>query len=444
MQKDLRIPASRGILKLALRKHAFFLISALLCLIAIPICALGQETANSAADSKTPAYDPDVFISPSATNNQLREDLEPKESFFDKNLLKPLDEWKKKFHEKTGLKIGADYNALYFIATDSPGDDRSSSNVARLYGSWELVGRGTPDTGSLVYKIEYRSAFTDVAPTDFGSELGYAGLLQSTFSDQGFRTTNLYWRQSLFNSQVVSYIGFLDVTDYVDVYALASPWTSFGNLVFATGSGTIGGLPDGALGAMVSAWITDNIYAIGGLADANADPTDVFEGFETFSNDFETFTSVEMGWTAGKERAFLENIHLTLWHIDEREEAGTPDGWGISFSATTTINDKWLPFLRGGWAEDGGSILEASLGGGFGYMIEPNGDVVGVGLNWGRPNSDTFGEDLDDQFSSEVFYRWQVAQSLQMTPSIQLLTNPALNPDEDFIAVLGLRARVVF
>lgn len=59
-------------------------------------------------------------------------------------------------------------------------------------------------------------------------------------------------------------------------------------------------------------------------------------------------------------------------------------------------------FPRGGWAEDGGSILEASVSAGSGYQRERGDDVLGVGLNWGRPNRDTFGQALDDQFTAEA------------------------------------------
>ena len=59
--------------------------------------------------------------------------------------------------------------------------------------------------------------------------------------------------------------------------------------------------------------------------------------------------------------------------------------------------------------------------------------------NWGRPNHDTFGPGLSDQFGLEIFYRAQVTDNLRVTPSIQLLANPALYPAEDLIAVLGLR-----
>lgn len=426
------------------KKHIVLPISAFLCLGLMPSNLCAQETASNIIDKKAKVSTRNHISGPDAVENLLRDSSEAKQAVLDKNFFEALDDWKKKLYDQTGLKIGGDYNALYFGATDSLGNDESSSGVLRLYGSWELTGRGTADTGSLVYKIEQRHSYGDVAPTDFGFEVGYVGLLQSVFSDQGFRTTNLYWRQSFLNSRLVTYLGFMDVTDYVDVYALASPWTSFSNLVFATGSATIGGLPDGSLGAMVAYWATDNIYIIGGVADANADPTEVFSGFDTFFSDFETFKSVGVVWTTGKEKIFMDNIQLTLWQIDEKKDAGTPDGWGVSFSATTTVDDKLMPFIRGGWSEDGGSILEASISTGIGYLREPGGDMFGVGLNWGRPNHNTFGANLDDQYTSEAFYRWQVAQHLQVTPSIQLLINPAMNPNEDLVTVFGLRARMTF
>jgi hypothetical protein len=70
--------------------------------------------------------------------------------------------------------------------------------------------------------------------------------------------------------------------------------------------------------------------------------------------------------------------------------------------------------------------------------------LFGVGFNWGRPNEDTFGLKLEDQYTAEVFYRWDVMKGVQLTPSLQLMADPALNQEDDLIYVLGLRARVVF
>jgi hypothetical protein len=45
-----------------------------------------------------------------------------------------------------------------------------------------------------------------------------------------------------------------------------------------------------------------------------------------------------------------------------------------------------------------------------------------------------------EQYSVELFYRVQLTQEFQVTPSVQFIVDPAFNLEEDTIAVLGLRA----
>ncbi|MBW2177211.1 MAG: carbohydrate porin, partial [Deltaproteobacteria bacterium] len=49
---------------------------------------------------------------------------------------------------------------------------------------------------------------------------------------------------------------------------------------------------------------------------------------------------------------------------------------------------------------------------------------------------------LRDQYTAELFYRWQLAPQFAITPDLQWLQNPAKNPDEDQIWVLGMRMRL--
>jgi porin len=65
-------------------------------------------------------------------------------------------------------------------------------------------------------------------------------------------------------------------------------------------------------------------------------------------------------------------------------------------------------------------------------------------LNWGRPNRELFGADARDQYTVEAYYRLQVAEHLAITPDIQLIKDPALETDEDYVWIAGLRARFAF
>ena len=411
--------------------------------------ATAQQTTAGQTGAVQPKFESGTrtapqFGGPDQVDNQIAEDEASVSRVVEERLLEPWFQWKKGIQEEHGLSFGVDYTTALLTADDSPAgaEDSATGGMVRFFGSWELAGRESGNTGAFVWKMEHRHKYSTIAPSAFGFNLGYAGIIEPPFSDQEFRWTNLYWRQRLLEGRVAMLGGFLDATDYVDVYALGSPWTGFLNFAFSTGTLTIPVPNDAALGAAAGAMLTDSIFFIGGIVDRNGDPRAPLEGFDTFFDESEYFTSMEVGWTPSHDRIYLDNVHVTCWHADERETAGEPRGWGLNLSVTRYLDNKWLPFLRAGYAEDGGSLMQKSVSAGFGYQPVPKGDLLGIGFNWGEPNEDTFGTGLRDQYTGEMFYRWQLTPQLAVTPDVQYLINPALNPLEDGIWVFGLRARL--
>ena len=384
------------------------------------------------------------FGGPSSVTGMLNKDRENKAAIPAKvDLLDEYFGFKKRVEESYGFAFGFDYNALYQAATESLGEDTAAGGVFRLFGNWTLVGRGTKNMGTLVYKVENRHRLgTDIVPKELGFETGYVGLTAVPFSDIGWALTNLYWDQQLLDNRVAFVAGVVDTTDYVDVYGLFNPWTDFSNLAYSTDP-TISA-PNQGLGAAVRVMATENFYILGGIADANGDPTDPGNSINSFFSQAEFFTHIEVGWIASWERRFTDNIHLTAWHVDEREQAQVPNGWGVAFSFSRLFADKWEPFFRAGYAEDGGALWERSVSVGLGYHTRKESDVLGFGFNWSRPSSETFGPGLDDQYTAEIFYRFQLLKILTITPDVQLVFNPALNPDKDMIAIFGIRGRISF
>jgi porin len=98
----------------------------------------------------------------------------------------------------------------------------------------------------------------------------------------------------------------------------------------------------------------------------------------------------------------------------------------------------WMAWLRLGWSDGAAPIYNETVGIGFGRLIRQWSDVFGFGINWGDPPD----ESLRDQWTAEVFYRLQLSQNLQLTPSIQYLKDPALNPEHSSVWVAGLRMRL--
>jgi porin len=382
------------------------------------------------------------FGGPDQVERQLEEDDEPKQPFFELGFIQPYFDFKSNLKENSGLGFGVDYSAVFLGANESLDLKKASSGMIRLFGSWELVNRGSKNSGALIFKVEHRHRYGTIAPKAFGFNLGYVGLEEPPFNDDNLRWTNFYWRQRLADGKIAIMAGLLDATDYVDVYALASPWLHFMNFAFSTGSQTIYIPNDAALGIAVGLYLTDNIYAIAGISDAGSDPTDPISNFESFFKNNDYFKNVEVGWVTSKDRHFFDNIHLTYWHSDGSDVTASLPGWGIAFSGTYFIDNKWLPFLRGGYAKDGGTLLQKSLTAGVGYLPVQGGNLLGAAIGWGEINETTWASGLDDQITMEVFYRIQLSTRLALTPDLQYVINPALNPDASSIIVWGIRGRM--
>ena len=412
-------------------------------LIALLVLIIQPTIVQSAENNENPTVV--QFGGPNSVPGQMADDRRLEDALTDVTLPQGYTEWKENLRKENALDFTVDYNATTITASNTINDeDFFAGGVIRLFGQWDLVGRDTANKGSFIFKIENRHGYTDIAPNGAKDEIGYVGLISPTFNDTGTRLTNLYWKQHLNEGNIEITAGFIDVTDQVDVYALASPWTGFTNFVFATGSATLVPPDDATLGAYFSAMLSEKVYVMAGFADSNSDSTDPFNGFDTFFNDHEFFTSVELGLVTSRDRFYLDNTHITLWHSDEREAANVPSGSGVSFSYAHSYNEKWMPFLRGGYADDGGTLLQKSLSTGLGYHWGKNNSLFGLGLNWGQPNEDTFGPGLDDQYVVELFSRLQIMKNFQLTPDIQYIKNPALNPTADDSWMFALRGRIIF
>jgi len=261
----------------------------------------------------------------------------------------------------TGLSYGFD-NFTQYLGTDSdesPSD--AASNVFRFYGTWTVTGRGTPDSGVLIFKIEDRSAIGNkISPQALGPSLGYAGLFSTTFSDAGGVLTNFYWRQQFTGGRGAFIVGQVDPSDYISVNSIASPWTGFTNLAFEQ-QPTVA-IPSQGLGGAVLWRLDDNWGLLAGLTDANGDPSDPFESAKNLFNEGELFKHIAVGWAPDWGDRYDQTVQLTLWQVDERKEAGVEEGHGVAFLASTRINNhqQLAPFRAHGLRQ-GRRFAERSL-----------------------------------------------------------------------------------
>jgi porin len=170
-------------------------------------------------------------------------------------------------------------------------------------------------------------------------------------------------------------------------------------------------------------------------------------GFDTY--DDELFTIFEVGFDTGLLPRVpggppQGHVHVSLWHQDEREDAGIDDGWGIGVSAVQRFG-RFTPFARYGYADTevgGPTSVKHMVNAGLviDEIFGQANDRIGVGYTW----SDPIDRRLDDQGVIDAYYRVQVTPEIQIGPTLEIIFDPVRNSDEDTVFVLGFRTRVEF
>lgn len=400
-------------------------------------------TAAQPTPSQTPGgkagYGPiPPFGAPFSTAGQLEEDDRVKEpvvrfEWMDRTL-EPWFDWKKRLNEDHGLQLGFDYQALYQGLDDSlEGEDKAASGVVRTFGRWTLVGRDTKNEGTLVFSAQHSHTLgTALAPAGLGSQAGYIGLLGTKFNDAGGILGDLNWQQRLNDGRTGLIVGRFDPNDFFNYLGYVNPFTTFGNLAILLDVSRA--LPDWSWGIGVGHWFDDRWFALGTVNDANGTATDL----DFFSGGAELIALGEVGWAPSRDERYLKKVALTAWHVDERNDAGLGSAKGIALAANWTWNDTWMAWGRLGLSEGEAPIYNESVTVGAGRIFRKYSDVLGLSFNWGQPQDGS----LDAQGTTELFYRMTFSENLALTPSLQWLYQPALNPEKDNVFVLGFRARL--
>jgi len=354
---------------------------------------------------------------------------------------------KQKMVEKHGFAYGLNFSTLYQRASESLGEDDAWGGIIQLPASWTVLNRGGKNTGTIVFKVENRSKImTDLAPQDLGIQgIGAASVVGTQFSDKGWIVTNLFWQHALEEGRMKYVVGHIDNTDFMDVYGLINPQTAFMNLSFSTNP-TIG-TPDQGFGGGFGALLGNNFYLAASLMDAAGDPGHVKESIDHFFDNKEYFKHIEIGYTTSPDRIYFDNIHFVYWESDEQSKTtGESEGSGWTFSYAKFIDDKYMPFLRIGDSDGGGgALLEKMVTAGLGIYYSDTNELFGVGLSYGEASEDPvggFGSNLEPQYTGEIFYRFQLSQHLAITPDLQWIIDPVLNPNENSIFIAGVRVRL--
>jgi porin len=345
-------------------------------------------------------------------------------------------DWKHRVEKATRIDFGLSYTSLFLKATDSlPGrPDYAASGDFDIFGQWRALGE-SGNAGILVAALEDRHKYTDIAPSQLGTAIGSMWPVTRAYDTHEFALTQLFWDQQLLDDRVHLRFGAYDHNTVYDTYTFRSEVFYFQNLMFA-GNASFNP-PGGGVGGAANWRITGEWYVIAGIADANgkrADPS-----LRSFFETREYYYILEAGFSPRFGPYEIAYYHVTLWHVDAREEAGKPAGSGFALTVQHTLND-FIPFLRYAWSDADPTTVYArqnvNTGVGimrpFGRADDAFGFAAGAGQEVGGSRWQT---------GIEAFYRVQLTAFTQLTGSVQGIFNPLNNPGQDAIGVFGLRFR---
>lgn len=344
----------------------------------------------------------------------------------------------KKLHQAANLRIGFAWTSLYQHATESLGPEDGAASDFDFFGRWMPL-RTRSTLGYVIFEAQARNNLvTDITPNDLGESIGSLWGTVTGFNSQSFNLRQLYWQQFLVRNTFTYRIGKLDLGNVFNNNRLQSANLYFLNAAFSDNPTMP--YPDNGFGADLTWRPNPLVYLSYGISDAS--PSEVNETFDQALADASWFTALEVGLTPWIDGLGAGHYRLTVWYTDATSESVRGDSTGFAVSIDQSLGPKWVAFMRYGGGDGELTATQQIVAGGFGIRrpLGDNDDYAGIAFAWGKPTDTS----LRNQMAAEGFYRLQWSPAIQITADAQLIIRPSNAPDEDVVAVFGVRMRVTF
>lgn len=339
--------------------------------------------------------------------------------------------------ERTNIRLGLAHTMLFQQATGGPGRRSGAAGDLDILAKWTLIGAGTKDTGILAFASEYRYQIGDMPPGSLGGEIGTLVPTTNGFGERPFIVKELYWDQRLFEDRFRFGLGRIDPENLFGSHRLQSANTFFLNKVFS--GNVVVPYPGPGLTGAAQIKPTSWSFLTAGITDANGKAT--VGNFEGFFEDDEFMLFVEGGLTPTFDGLGQGRYKLSLWHIDEREDASKPSDDGFTLAMDQDLGERLLAFARYGHADGDATGITDSVQGGVGIKgVLGKENMLGLAAAWSKPKDD----DKRDEKVFEVFQRFQVTESAQITVGVEAIFDPSNAPDDEVIGVFSARLRLSF
>ncbi len=357
-----------------------------------------------------------------------------------RRVFRPWFQWKEDLKQDHGFSFGVNAWWLYQRASDpgAQGEDDAFGGIYRLQGTWTLTESSDGSTGRLEWRVENRhNSFTALGPDSLSKQLGVAALNTGFAYSDNFKTDLpvLSWVQGFRGSSAGVAAGRLAFDVYLDAFPFQTFNRGFLNRAFVVNP-TMATTGIGGIGAVAKGFVSKSVWMGIQVHDANA-VSGSFDWDTVQENEW--LSAIEVGWTPQQSRYNDTRIQLSYWHKDARDLAGVSSGEGWVLSAAYRASPRLQGFVRGGHSDGGAGVpAESALSGGLEWQWRDD-HFFSFGLGWAEPSSKTHGQKLSDETVVEASYKFQLTPNVSLTPDLQYLKNPALNPDQDELWIASAR-----
>lgn len=321
------------------------------------------------------------------------------------------------------------------------GGSPSLQFLAGLALNWDLFDDKTSGTGSIQFAAFHNRYLSRQNGADIGSSLGLITPINDWPVNQS-QFAQLTYTHTLPDHPLSISIGQFPFYNFDGNQYLNNQQQNFVNYILTqNGSATYAAA---GLGANAQYNATDTIqFALGFQYPNSASvATLTFPGFR-----YGEFAWVGYAqWTPTLAGLGSAQYSVTYYESPAIQQNPATRGW--SLNAVQNLNDTWAVFGRANRALEFTSAIRASYALGV-AMTNPlrrsQTDQIGVALGFSdMAGPPTTPANVRNEKIIEAYWNWTFFGGLLITPDVQFIVDPALNPDRDSVWVLSLRATLMF
>jgi porin len=339
---------------------------------------------------------------------------------------------------RSGLRYTLAQTFTYAGITDVMQGDTSLGNYnLDLTAKWTIFDASSAGTaGWISTQIEYQTAIGVGGPTQ-NAQTNIGSLTNPTAfwsSHSGWRVPELAWQQSFAAGHFVALVGMINQGNYLDANAYAN--SGRGQFINSALVNTlVMPLPAYGYGANLQWQPNSDWYAMFGGSAGSGAPG------EAPKQDL-SWTTWSLLWELGYAPGDVLGLGPGVYRVQPFvARADGPVQGGLCFNFQQQLGAKsplgWYGRLGfGGSQVTGGAKAQVSTGlvmnaplKRAGWAPQLSNDLLGAGVVWSQPSATTKTVYHNNEYVFETFYTLQLSPMSQLQPDLQIVWNPAFNPD---------------